>query len=253
MIALLAAFALAFDPAVASPAPAPTSSTTASPSPTPTATPLPLEFSGEALDFESGYIVFSTGDALRVAQDAPVVDMHGAPLSVPIEPGDYADVKLDAQGIVTLVRVSDTPIPSGQPLADIPRRFVVQANGPFPDPDLIPPAHLYPISPLSPLERVTITVEAPPQTPFADDVYISTDTSGWNPQAVRMQRIDGRHFRVSMDVKPGSQFKYLFTRGSWQTVETDDAGLRRAPRSLFASGASALIVDASVRRWLDLP
>ena len=38
---------------------------------------------------------------------------------------------------------------------------------------------------------VTLVVEVPANTPFTDDVYVATDTSGWNPQAIRMQRVDG--------------------------------------------------------------
>jgi hypothetical protein len=223
------------------------------------ATPTPSaniagEYAGQVLDVERGYIVFSTGDALRLAPDATFTDaVTGKPHEASVQPGQYADVTLDQNGVVTLIRISDEPMTSGKPEAEIPRQFVVQATRGFPNPDLIPPASRVPVSKLSPTERVTITVEVPPQTPFADDIYISTDTSGWNPQAVKMQRIDGRHFRVTMDVLPGSLFRYLFTRGSWPTVESDAAGLRRSPRRLSAEGAVSLAVDATVQRWVDLP
>ena len=226
-----------------SPVPAPTAATTAA-----------GEYTGQVLDVERGYIVFATGDALRLAPDATFTDaVTGKPHDASVQPGQYAGVTLNQTGVVTLIRIADDPIASGKSETEIPRQFVVQATPAFGNPDLIPPPTRLPVSKLSPTERVTITVGVPPQTPFADDVYISTDTSGWNPQAVKMQRIDGRHFRVSMDVLPGSQFRYLFTRGSWPTVESDAAGLRRSPRRLNAEGAISLTVDATVQRWVDLP
>jgi len=212
------------------------------------------EYTGQVLDVERGYIVFATGDALRLAPDARFVDaVSGNARDSSVQPGQYAGVTLDRSGVVTMVRIADDPIASGKPVTDVPRQYVAQATPPFPNPDLIPSATRYPVSKLSPTERVTITVQVPPQTPFSDDVYISTDTSGWNPQAVKMQRIDGRRFRVIIDVLPGAQFRYLFTRGSWPTVESDAAGLRRSPRRLSAEGAVSLSVDSTVQRWLDLP
>lgn len=225
------------------------------PSPSPSATPQPnADFAGQVLDVERGYIVFASGDALRLAADAQFVDARsGVAHAASVEPGQFADVTLDQTGLVTIVRVSDEPISSAKPIAMIPRQYVAQASPPYPNPDLIPSPKMFPVSKLSPEESVTITVEIPPQTPFSDAVYIATDSSGWNPQAVKMQRIDGRHFRVSMDVAPGTQFRYLFTRGSWPTVESDDAGLRRKPRVLVAQGAVSLVVDATVQRWVDVP
>ena len=222
----------------------------ASPSPTPSATPGGV-YAAQAIDLERGYIVFAGGDALKIAAGAPVIDA-GSGATAAFDPGMYAQVTLDATGLVTMGRLAQAPI-TGAPETDVPRRFVVQASARFPNPDLIPPPRMYPASKLTRLEQITITVTEPPQTPFTDEVYIGTDTSGWNARAIRMQRIDGRRFRVTMEVAPGSQFHYLFTRGSWQTVETDAAGLRRAPRTLVAQGAASLVVDASVQRWIDLP
>jgi hypothetical protein len=250
--ALAATLAFA-SPSAADPTPSP------SPSLSPTATsapsPMPLsQYSGQVLDVERGYIVFSTGAALRLSPDARFTDAASGQIrTAAIDPGEYAEATLDANGIVTAVAVSDTPITSGTPIANVPRAFVVQASPAYPNPDLIPPAHLFPVSKLSPDEKVTITVDVPPETPFSDDVYMATDTSGWNPEAVKLQRIDGRHFRMSVEVSPGTQFKYLFTRGSWATVESDAAGLRRAARTLAAQGEASLVIDATVQRWLDLP
>jgi hypothetical protein len=243
----IAAFAIVWRLLASDPTPAP------SPTPAATAT-IGTDYAGQVLDVERGYIVFASGDALRLAADVRFVDAQtGLLRPESIQPGQYAAVTIDATGLVTSVRIADAPIGSAKPESQIPRQFIAQASPAFPNPDLIPPPKTYPVSKLSPREGITITVEVPPETPFSDDVYIATDTSGWNPQAVKMQRIDGQHFRVEMDVTPGTQFRYLFTRGSWPTVESDDAGLRRKPRILVAQGAVSLVVDASVHRWVDLP
>ena len=42
------------------------------------------------------------------------------------------------------------------------------------------------------LVAVAFVVTVPPTTPLNDDVYISTDASGWNPQAIKLDRIDGQ-------------------------------------------------------------
>jgi hypothetical protein len=243
-LAAIVAFAT---PAFGDPTPSSSLSAVASPA-------AAQRFSGQVLDVERGYIVFSTGAALRLAPDAMFTDLAtGQSRNAAITPGQYAEVTFDPNGLVTAVSVSDAPIPTTNPMEDVPRAYIVQATAAYPNPDLIPPANLYPVSKLSATERVTITVDVPPQTPFSDDVYMATETSGWNPQAVKLQRIDGRRFRVSMDVSPGTHFRYLFTRGSWASVESDAAGLRRTARTLNAQGGVSLVVDDTIRRWVDLP
>ena len=56
-------------------------------------------------------------------------------------------------------------------------------------------------------------------------VYISTDASGWNPQAIKMDRIDGQRYRAVRRFASGTKFAFRVTRGSWNSVEL---GQRRA-------------------------
>jgi hypothetical protein len=210
-------------------------------------------YTGQLIDVERGYVVFANGDALRLAASARVLDARtGGPVQ-DVQPGAYGAASLDANGAVAQLLVSDAPFAQGMSMDDLPRADVVQASPSQANPDLA--SNVPPIAPskLTKSEAVTITAFVPPTTPFTDDIYITTDTSGWNPQAVKMARIDGRRFRVTMDVLPGTQFHYLFTRGSWATVESDQAGLRRQPRTFFAQGAVAMDLDATVQRWIDLP
>lgn len=221
----------------------------AAPSPTPT----PLALAGQVIDLERGYVVFSTGDALKMAPQARIVDLQsGGPPTYELLPGFFALASLDPQtGLVTTLQTSQRPIASGTPVAQVPRRYVIAASSPKPNPDLIPRQAIL-SSVLSKTVSVTVTVQVPANTPFADDVYMATDSSGWNPQAIKMQRIDGLHFRIITEWKGGTDFHYLFTRGSWNSVERERSGLQRKPRELFVPGGDALIIDATVYRWADI-
>ncbi len=219
---------------------------------TPAAT-LP-RYSGQLLDIERGYVVFSTGDALRLASDVSIVDDDtGVAPTYAIEPGLYAiAIVAPDTGLVTSLRFAHSPRPNATPIADVPRALVSAASSPQPNPDLAPPKTRY-TSKLSASVQVTITVLVPPDTPFGADVYIATDTSGWNAQAIKMQRVDGRHFRVVSQLTGGTDFHYLFTRGSWATVERERSGLQRQARELAIEGGDALEVAATIYRWADLP
>lgn len=266
MIAVALRFGLAMIVAAASPVPAspsptpapivsPASPTSASPLPVPSASPIagPLLVNGQIVDCEKGYIVFASGDAFKLAPDATIVDdASGAAPAYAITPGLYAVAELDqSTALVTSVRTSVRPLPQGTPAAKVPQQFVAVASARVPNPDLAPPPVRY-TSALSPDVLVTVTVEVPPDTPYTDDVYITTDSSGWNAQAIKMQRIDGRHFRILVHLKGGAEFHYLFTRGSWQSVERDRSGLQRSPRFLQVPGGDSMTVSLTVFRWADL-
>ena len=220
----------------------------------PSATPLPLEVNGQVIDIERGFIVFTSGDALRLAPNAALLDdATGATLTNAPAPGIFALASIDtASGMVTSVRFSHKPLSQGTSITQIPRQYVVQASPPQGNPELEPPKPKY-TSKLSTDTLVRITVQVPPNTPFTDDVFMTTDTSGWNPQAVKMQRQDAIHFFIELRLRTGTDFHFLFTRGSWNSAERDRNGLERAARDLYIEGSDALAVDATVYRWADIP
>src|SRR5207302_4236745 len=135
---------------------------------------------------ERGYVVFASGDAFRLAPDAPILDdATAAAPTYALMPGLYAAASLDqATSLVTSVRLSTRPFAAGTPAAQVPRRFVAVASPRQPNPDLAPPPVLY-ASKLSPDVLVTIGVEVPSDTPYADDIFLTTDSSGWNAQAIK--------------------------------------------------------------------
>jgi hypothetical protein len=255
-IALSLMLAMRFGGAAAAtlPTPIPQASQTPPPDVAATPTPPPLLVNGQMIDMERGFIVFASGDAFKLSPGVKIVDNStGAAPAYPIEPGLYAVATMDwYTGQVTMIKVSHRPLPEGTPAAKIPHMYAAEASSPRPNPDLVPPSRVY-SSQLSKSVAVEITAEVPPDTPFSDDVYMTTDTSGWNPLAIKMERVDGRHFRIEIDWPGGTELHYLFTRGGWRSVERDRAGLQRPPRLLFVPGGDSMTVNVTVQRWADLP
>ncbi len=239
--------------AVAAPTPIPHPSQTVPPDlAAPSPTPLPLLVSGQLIDLERGFVVFASGDAFALSPTVAIVDNDTSqPPAYAVQPGVFALVALDPNtALVTSIRTALVPIPGGTPVAEVPHRYVAEASSPLPNPDIVPNRSAH-VSKLSSTIQVDIVVEVPASTSYTDDVYMATDTSGWNPRAIRMQRIDGRHFRISLELPFNTDFHYMFTRGSWTTVERDRAGLQRQPRELAAGGAEELLINATVFRWAD--
>jgi hypothetical protein len=253
-IAVLLASGFAGARATALPTPIPQASQTAPPDVIASPTTPPLLVNGQMIDLERGFVVFSSGDAFRLAPSLKIVDSAtGATPTYSLEPGLYAVAGLDpATGLVTSLRTSRRPLAEGTPAAQVPRQYVAQASSPYPNPDLAPPKKTY-TSQLSKSVAVEITALVPPDTPFTDDIYMTTDSSGWNPRAVKMQRMDGRHFRIEIALQGGTELHYLFTRGAWTSVERDRSGLERSARLLSVPGGDAMTVDVTVQRWADLP
>jgi len=104
------------------------------------------------------------------------------------------------------------------------------------------------------LPKVTVTVDVlvPVNTPSTDVIYMSTDALSWTPNAIRMSPLPGNRWTVTLSLTQGSQLKYKYTRGSWQTDERDLAGNEIANRTLSVTAkGAAQTVDDSVARWAD--
>ena len=100
---------------------------------------------------------------------------------------------------------------------------------------------------------VTFIVAVPPNTPPGDTVYLATNASSWTPNGVRMTPLSGGRFTVVMQLAPGTQIEYRYTRGSWSTDERTAAGTPTPNRSIAVqrSGAAQTVTDV-VARWADL-
>ncbi len=242
-------------PALALPTPIPHPSQTPPPDiAAPSPTPLPLLVNGQVIDLERSFIVFSSGDAFRLSSKVTVVeDSTGKAPSFALDPGFYAVVTLDTSSAQVIeVRVSRHPLARGMPVAQVPHQYVAEASTSAPNPDLAPKKSAY-SSKLSSSVLVDVTVQVPPNSPYTEDVYMATDSSGWNAQAIKLQRVDGLHFHIQVQLKGGTEFHYLFTRGSWKSVERDRAGLERRAREFYVPGGDAQTITNTVFRWADLP
>lgn len=198
----------------------------------------------QILDFEKGYLFLTTGDGFHVAQGAVIV--HGPPGA-----RDFARITFDASGNVTRIEVSKSALKPEGDLGAI-HRFAVALSPPVENPELAqPPKSL--CSQVIPGRRVlvTINVEVPPTTGATDQVYMTTDQSGWNPQAYRLDRVDALHYRTSLRFYSGTVLHYLFDRGSSQSIQRGENGLEMQPYLLCIGDADAQVVGKQIAHWGD--
>lgn len=69
---------------------------------------------------------------------------------------------------------------------------------------------------------VTFRVIVPEDTPPDASVYISGNIPSlgpWDPGKVKLGKIGERSYAITLVLPPGLDFRYKFTRGSWETVE----------------------------------
>jgi hypothetical protein len=98
---------------------------------------------------------------------------------------------------------------------------------------------------------VTYDVQVPPNTAFSASVYITTDASGWNPQAIPMDRSDALHYQITRRLNSGTIFRYLYDRGAFQSQESAENGLQRTPREIVVTDADVRVVRDTVYAWND--
>jgi hypothetical protein len=171
----------------------------------------PISITGQLLAYQDGYVFFTSGDGFRAASQIAILDdtTHKPSLRRP-GPRDYARATFNDAGEIVELDLSTQPFPL-EPLPDVVQKFVVAASTPYPNPDLAGPAGATMTRNgvaqtfSGKLVLVTITVQVPPATPLGAQVFMTTDTAQWNPQAIQLDRIDALPFRVTrrgLDVHP---------------------------------------------------
>jgi hypothetical protein len=216
-----------------------------------TATPSPsgrlVKYSGQILDLRKSFVFFTTGDAFRLAPDYKVVDAAGTgPTALHPTTLTYAQASFDAgNGAVVQLALSRRPFPPEASYETI-KHFAVAVSTPFANPDLAQNKEGYDGKPV----LVVITVQVPPQTPFTDSVYIATDTSGWSPTAIKMDRVDALHYRVSTTFTSGTKLVYRYTRGSWPSSERGENGLQITHNAIVPNVDVKRLAD-TVYAWAD--
>jgi hypothetical protein len=215
-------------------------------------------FTGQLLAYQGGYVFFTTGDGFRVAPNIAILDdATRKPTSMRPAPRLYARANFDDKGTVTELDLSQSALPV-EPLPDNVRQFAVQLSPQVPNPELSGSA-ANAISNIATAGRtfsgkpvlVVITVQVPPSTPPTAEIYLTTDTTGWNAQAIQLDRIDALHFRVTRKIASGTVMRYLYTRGSFQSEERAENGLDRTPREVVIGDADVRAINDIVYNWAD--
>jgi len=215
----------------------------------------PVTVTGQLLAYQDGYIFFTTGDGFRVAPNVAILNEQTKEPSKQLPgPRDYARAVFNDAGQVVEIDLSDKPYPL-EPLSDAAQAFVVTASSPYPNPELGAPAQTtangVPQTFTGRMVLVKFEVQVPPTTPLNAEVYIATDVSGWNPQAIEMDRVDALHFVVVRRMASGTILHYFYTRGTMQTEEVGPNGLSIKPRELIVSDADTNSTNSVVAAWAD--
>jgi hypothetical protein len=239
------------------PLPSPLTTNTPSAAPGPalpsaTASPAPgsilVRYAGQILDVRSGFIFFTTGDGFRMDPNVRKVDYYtGAPTSIPAALRTYARASFDptTRSVVEL-GLSRRPIPP-EASYEAAHAYAVAASPTQTNPELNPGKRGFSGRSVP----VTFTVLVPSSTRLQDNVYIQTDQSGWNPQAIKLDRIDALHYRITVRMPSGTDFLYRYTRGSAQSVEQARNGIQQPARSLIVPEVDVKNQDDTVYNWAD--
>lgn len=174
-----------------------------------------------------------TGDRLAIGGGAVLRLAEGVSCAG-IAPGRAIAVAIDSGGRVTPRPFDRTARPPGE----IPRTAFLLA--PAAESDADEAAQL----------TVTIDVTVPPRTPPGDDIYVSTERSGWSPTEVRMDRVDARHYRLALRLHRDARIAFRITRGSYATIERDAA--RALPAAHIVDGRPDAHVVVDVAAWADI-
>lgn len=199
-----------------------------SPSPSPSASPGPASYRAVVLACRGSRVAIAGGGILALADGATCAGTA---------PGRAYVLDLDAAGHVTTIYIMKGGTAIGPATAIPALAFVVK-----------PPVSAAPAA--GELVDCVIDVYVPPRTPATDDVYISTERSGWQPAEVRMNRVDARHYSVTLSLARGSTVGFRVSRGSYATLERDVSRSVPPPHLLHVATGARARVD--VAAWADI-
>ena len=208
--------------------------------------PAPISFTGQLLDVRNGYVYFTTGDAFKLVAVPRIADYDtGRPTSVQPAAKMFAKAILDpATREVIELDITQRRLAADTAYADA-KQYVIVKSTAQPAPEIVGQK----IS--GKLVPVVFLVQVPPNTPLGADVYISTDASGWNAQAIKLDRVDGQHYRASFRFATGTKFAFRVTRGTWQQEEVGENGLEPSPHPFFVREIDAQVARVTVYAWSD--
>lgn len=212
-----------------------------------------IAVTAQLLDYQNGYVFLTTGDGFHVLPAVAIVDYKTGKPAGPPASRQYARLTFDQTGTVLKIELSKAKLPAEGDL-DAIRRFAVALSAAIPNPELgqtkitmSPCANVHPGKSVS----LNITVQVPPSTPLTDTVYMTTDQSGWNAQAYRMDRRDALHYRVQLKLLSGTILHLLFDRGSMQSVQLGENGIEQDPYTICIGDEDAQTFTKTVYHWAD--
>lgn len=216
-----------------------------------------VSITGQLLAYQDGFVFFTSGNGFKLSPDIRVLDAGSkTPLTAQPKPRDYARAVFNDAGQVIELDLSQKPLPL-EPLSTQVQAYVVAASPTYPNPDLAPSHSTMTTrngvvqSFSGKMVLLNITVQVPPDTPANAQVYMATDTTSWNPQAIQLTRIDALHFRIARKVASGTILHYIYTRGSMASEERSQNGLDTPPHSIIITDADVRAVNDIVYRWGD--
>jgi hypothetical protein len=176
------------------------------------------------------YLIVSGGDALRVAKDCRCATLP---------PGTAAIVGLDAHGVVVELR---------RPRAGETASESLPTSAIAVDPRSSRTLHAAQVA--AQTVTITLTVAVPADTPPGDNLYVSTERSGWNAAELRMQRVDPLHWSIQLRLPAGVPLLYRYSRGSFATLEAGRSGQLAPARKIVAK--EGLVTHDVIVRFGDL-
>jgi hypothetical protein len=206
-----------------------------------------VRFTGQLLDVRGGYVYFTSGDTFALSPAVRYADYDtGKPTALQPRP------KLFARAIVDPATKQVVELDLTTKRLAFDAAYAVAAN---PLSATKPTAERAPeiVGTLATGKEVAVAfvVTVPPNTPLNSSVYISTDASGWNPQAIKMDRIDAQRYRAVRRFASGTRFAFRVTRGSWNSVELGDDGLQAPAHQYYTKEVDAQEARVTVFAWSD--
>lgn len=230
-------------------APTPAATVSAGPTVAPAAATPPsnlISFTGQLLDYRKNYVFFTTGDAFPAVEQPRIIDAFTLqPTTVAPQAKMFARATFDpvTKKIIELA-ITKKRLETSQSLGAA-SAFVVVGSTPVPAPE-IAGQNL-----TGKQVAVVFEVTVPPTTLFTDNIYISTDSTDWNPTAIKLDRVDAYKYRALRYFASGTKFAYRVTRGTWNSVERGEDNLDPAAHQFFVREVDSLAARVTVYHWSD--
>jgi hypothetical protein len=205
-----------------------------------------VSFTGQLLDVRGNFAYFTTGDAFPTVIAPRVIDYFtGQPTTVAPSAKMFAKATFDPKtGKIIELAITKRRLQQSKGLGEA-SAFVVAGSKGETAPELV--------GQLLTGRQVAVTFEVtvPPTTSLTDQIYISTDSSQWNPTAIKLDRVDAYKYRAQRFFASGTKFSYRVTRGSWNSVERGEDNLDAPPHNFFVREVDALAARVTVYHWSD--